>query len=194
MHIEARIDDYPRGESDMENERDGLDQAGWLSEDEVHRLLARAVELDAQYRAAVSVEDLQRAAREAGIESGAFVQALTELRSGALEPITIGQRVSARLARFRRPAALATFVAAAAITPGDLPGLTTLFGMGLYGAFEGLTALARYWGKTPPRLPPDLERVERSVEERDSKKQDPNAARFVLVAGPHFVLLDPSTA
>lgn len=164
----------------MEDQRKDLGQREWLSEDEAHRLLARAVDLDSEHRAAVSVEDLQRAASDAGIDPQAFFQALAELRSGALEPLTIGQLVASRLARYRGAAALASFVAAAGITPGDAVVLSAFFGLSLYGAFEGLTALAGYFGKTPPRIPPELQRVEGSSNEELPERQHPPGVQFVL--------------
>lgn len=166
--------------SEMEGPRKNLGPGELLSEDEANRLLARAVELDAQHQAAVSVEELQRAACEAGIEPNAFIQALAELRSGALEPLTIGQRFASSLARYRGLAALAAFVSAAGFTPGDAVVPSMFIALGLYGAFEGLTALARYFGKTPPRIPPDLQRAAVPSMENPPERQDPPEARFVL--------------
>jgi hypothetical protein len=168
----------------MVDAREDLERDALLSEDEAHRLLARAVELDARHRASVSVEDLRKAAGEAGIESGAFIQALSELRSGALEPVTIGERISAKLAGYRRPAALAAFVAAAGITPGDAVGLTMLLGFGLHGVFEGVTALTRLLGRTHPRIPPSSPRHDFEVDRLDhgGHPEERNDMRFVLLA------------
>ena len=55
-----------------------------LSEDAAHRLLARAVELDAQRGSRVSVAQLREIAREAGIAPEAFDDALAEFRSTEL--------------------------------------------------------------------------------------------------------------
>jgi hypothetical protein len=52
-----------------------------LPEDAAHRLLARAVELDAHRVSQVSVAQLREIAREAGIAPEAFDEALAELRS-----------------------------------------------------------------------------------------------------------------
>ena len=156
------------------------DLGDWLSEEEAHRLLARAVELDAQHRAAVSIADLERAAVEAGVEPKAFLQALAELRSGALEPLTIGQRFASRLVRYRGPAALAAFVSAAGITPGDAVTVTAFLGFGLYGAFEGLAALAHFFGKTPPRIPPEAPPTQDRSTEGGRERPDPPGVRFVL--------------
>ena len=51
-----------------------------LSEDAAHRLLARAVELDAHRVSQVSIAQLREIAREAGIAPDAFEDALAELR------------------------------------------------------------------------------------------------------------------
>ena len=51
-----------------------------LSEDTAHRLLARAVELDARRMSQVSVAQLRDVAREAGIAPEAFDEALAEFR------------------------------------------------------------------------------------------------------------------
>ena len=162
----------------------GEDRSNWLAEDEAHRLLARAVELDTKHGAAVSVVDLQHAADEAGIGRAAFDQALDELRSGALEPVTIGQRVSAKFAEYRGPGALVAFVSAAGITPGDALGLTLLLGFGLYGAYEGVIALARLLGTTPPRIPPGPRRDEVVHEKEGSRDwvRDRTDMRFATLA------------
>jgi hypothetical protein len=64
-------------------EADSLPNSDGLSEDTAHRLLARAVELDAQRLEQVSVEELREIAREAGISARAFEDALAELRNRA---------------------------------------------------------------------------------------------------------------
>ena len=125
----------------MSNRPEASDQDGRISEDEAHRLLARAAELDAQDRVTVSLRQLQQAAEDAGIARHAFVQALAELRAGELRPVTIGQRVSAKLARFRRAACVASFVAAVVVTPGDSVVLSALGGLGLYAVYEGAVAM-----------------------------------------------------
>ena len=53
-----------------------------LSEDAAHRLLARAVELDAHRAGSLSIEQLRDVARDAGISSRAFEDALVEARAG----------------------------------------------------------------------------------------------------------------
>ncbi|HEX6048473.1 MAG TPA: hypothetical protein VFZ21_04370, partial [Gemmatimonadaceae bacterium] len=57
-----------------------------LSEDAAHRLLARAVELDAQHGSRVSVAQLREIAREAGIAPEAFDAALGEYHNRTAEP------------------------------------------------------------------------------------------------------------
>lgn len=51
-----------------------------LSEDVAHRLLARAIELDARRAASLSVNQLREVAEEAGISRNAFEEALLEAR------------------------------------------------------------------------------------------------------------------
>jgi hypothetical protein len=53
-----------------------------LSEDAAHRLLARAVELDAHRAGSLSIEQLRDVACDAGISSRAFEDALVEARAG----------------------------------------------------------------------------------------------------------------
>lgn len=52
-----------------------------LSEDAAHRLLARAVELDAHRAGSLSIEQLRDVARDAGISPRAFEDALREARA-----------------------------------------------------------------------------------------------------------------
>ena len=54
-----------------------------LSADVARRVLERASELEAAHNVEMSVAELREVAREAGIPSSAFEQALTELRAGA---------------------------------------------------------------------------------------------------------------
>ena len=80
-----------------------------LSDDAAHRLLARAIELDQSQDSETSVAQLREAAREAGISSAAFDNALRELiatgsdrgvserRSTAEEPTTFLGRMWRRL-------------------------------------------------------------------------------------------------
>ena len=62
------------------NERDHTRDAERLTEEAARRLLARASELEAARGAELSVGELREAAREAGITSGAFEEALAEFR------------------------------------------------------------------------------------------------------------------
>ena len=86
-------------------ERDQARDAERLPEEAARRVLARASELEAARGAELSVAELREAAREAGIASGAFEQALAEVR--ARDPATRGPAPTRlrRLARFW-PAAL----------------------------------------------------------------------------------------
>ena len=63
-------------------ERDSSRDAERLPEEAARQLLKRASELEAKQGTEMSVADLRVAAREAGITSGAFEQALAELRAG----------------------------------------------------------------------------------------------------------------
>ena len=169
----------------MSDESRTSGQDGWISEDEAHRLLARAVELDAENRSAVSVRDLLQAAEEAGIPRMAFQRALVELRAGELEPVTVGQRLSMRLLGFRRAAVVASFVAAAGITPGDSIVLSVGGGLGLYGAYEGAIALARLLGRSAtPRVPPGVGRAGPSAPVKGDRilPDEGSAVRFVVLA------------
>jgi hypothetical protein len=111
-----------------------------ISEDEAHRVLARAVELDARAMSDVSVEQLRAVAAEAGIAPEALDRALHELRAGRLSGVhraTSRRRVLARqLRHFRRHAALAIAIAVAAATPGDIFLLNALYALPLYALYE----------------------------------------------------------
>jgi len=58
-----------------------------LSEDAAHRLLARAVELDARHGSQLSIAQLREIAREAGIAPEAFDEALTEIRASTEDTV-----------------------------------------------------------------------------------------------------------
>lgn len=103
----------------------------WLSEEEAHRILARAVELDSRDMSDVSLSQLREVAKEAGIGSNALEHALNELRQGASPRVssigahtTVDRRqashpLSFHLSRFRTYAAFFILVTVATITPGD---------------------------------------------------------------------------
>ena len=135
----------------MASDQKDAPDATRISEEEAHRLLARAAELDARSAASVPLSQLRDVAREAGIAPEAFERALTELRAGTLGPRTVGQAVSARLARYRRHAVLLAWVAGSFITPGDLVFQTGLVALALYGAYEGCVRLSHWLGRHPPR-------------------------------------------
>jgi hypothetical protein len=92
-------------------ERDRARDAERLSEETAQHLLARASELEAARGAELSVADLREAARQAGIEPGAFEQALAELRERELA--AAAGPVPSRPGRLARlwPAARATGLA-----------------------------------------------------------------------------------
>ena len=168
----------------MKKKSEASGREAWISEEEAHRLLARAVELDAEQGAAVSLRELRQAAEEAGIPRDAFEQALVELRAGELEPLTVGRKVSMKLVEFRRAGVVISFVTAAGITPGDSLVLSLVGGLGLYGAYEGAIALARLLGRnSPPRVPPGVGQVGVSVvgkRLRDLPEEE-RGTRFVMV-------------
>ena len=89
-------------------ERDSSRDTERLPEEAARQLLRRASELEANQGTEMSVADLRLAAREAGITTGAFEQALAELRASNSAMRAADAGVPARrgvLARFW-PAAL----------------------------------------------------------------------------------------
>jgi hypothetical protein len=126
----------------------------WVSEEDAHRLLARAAELDARGPSSVRLTQLRESARDAGISPEAFAQALADLRTGNLSPKSVGQAVAARLARYRRQAFAVAYLAAAFITPGDVIAQTVTLTLALFGAYEGVMLLARWLGRQPRRPTP----------------------------------------
>jgi len=118
---------------------DGQPVDDFLSEEDAHRVLARAVELDTRTVSDVSVAQLRSIAAEAGIKAEALDRALREFRVGSgPEPSQTanGPRWSVQLRRFRRPAALTAFGVAAAATPGDFLVLSALASVPLYALYE----------------------------------------------------------
>lgn len=118
------------------------DQAAddFLTEEEAHRVLARAVELDARALSDVSRAQLQSIAAEAGIAPEALARALRELRAGEL-PGGRAERaprplMSERLRRLRHYAAIAAGLIAAAASPGDYMLLTLLGSLPIYALYE----------------------------------------------------------
>jgi hypothetical protein len=124
----------------MSTPGDDLHLPDSLSEDEAHRVLARAVELDARTVSDVSVSQLRSVAEEAGIAPEALERALLELRAGRLPGVhSAHSRRSAlaeQLRRFRRHAALAIAVGVAATTPGDIFVLNALYALPLFALYE----------------------------------------------------------
>src|SRR4051812_17795631 len=59
-----------------------MDLPDMVAEDAAHRLLARAVELDAHRSGSLSIDQLRDVARDAGISPRAFEDALAEMRAG----------------------------------------------------------------------------------------------------------------
>jgi hypothetical protein len=154
-----------------------------LSEDEAHRLLARAVELDSRDTADLSLAQLREVANEAGIAPEAFERALQELEAGHSEPAP-RSALSRRMAKSRRLAMLGAVALSAAITPGDLILTTLIFAIPLYGLYEiGIVvarSIERRGGrpsaplstgassadtsvKSPPSFPAGADRLSRSL-------------------------------
>ena len=160
----------------MTFENDDSRDATSISEEDAHRLLARAAELDARQGASVPIAQLREVAREAGIAPEAFLQALTELEAGALGPKTVGQAVSAWLARYRRPAVLAAWLVSSFITPGDVVFTTAGLALAFYGAYEGCVLLLQWLGRRPRRpAPPLLTPAKRTSSGQGSTPSEPTA-------------------
>jgi len=125
----------------------------WLSEEEAHRILARAVELDTRDMSDVSLSQLREVAREAGIGSDAFERALSELRQGASSRASSVGDLSVHLARYRTYAAFFILVTVATITPGDTVVPLMSYSVPLYALYEALIRVMRKKegrGGTPP--------------------------------------------
>ena len=102
----------------MTERSDQPDGSTLLPEETAHRILARAVELDAAQASDIPLARLREIAREAGIGGRAFEQALHELQSTVAAPVTERQikedsRVWSRVEPFVRNAG--AFAAAMAI-------------------------------------------------------------------------------
>lgn len=100
-----------------------------LTESAAARLLARASELDAAREAATPVEELRRAATEAGISPGAFDAALAEMQAGHVTQAPPAPRLPARRGPGKRTiaaivgvlAVLAVPLGRMAVPPADEP-------------------------------------------------------------------------
>ncbi|MEO7458348.1 MAG: hypothetical protein ABIY52_18965 [Gemmatimonadaceae bacterium] len=112
----------------------------WLTEEEAHRVLARAVELDEGRASDVSLVKLREIAEEAGIARDALDRAL-----GELSEVRVPKRfpLSQKLARYRWHAAGASFVAGAMLTPADVVVQTTLLALPIMAAYELAIAIVR---------------------------------------------------
>jgi hypothetical protein len=118
-----------------------------LSEIEAHQLLARAAELDARLATSVSADQLWSAAREAGISEEALAQATTELDAGKLVSPARGAAIRAFFGTLSRIGIAAVLVYALLASPKFL--LPQLIGLAfaVYGAYDGLGRLVRWFGK-----------------------------------------------
>lgn len=111
-----------------------------ISEENAHRLLARAAELDAHIGTELSIDQLREIAREAGIAESAFDEALRELdarsRGPSPKPATHALGLMERLARHRILVAATILLGVACATPGDLVFTTLVISAPVYAAYE----------------------------------------------------------
>ena len=93
-----------------------------LTEDDAHRVLARAVELDARATEEISIAQLQQIAEEAGIRAQSLHQALREWRAGGASAARLASKrgLSEQMVRFRRHAIVALMIAGAFLSPADV--------------------------------------------------------------------------
>ena len=153
-----------------------------LSEEEAHRVLARAVELDARVEAGISLTQLREVASEAGITERSLEQALREVTAAADHTVGVRPRpltgLSAQwLARHRLVAAAVTFVAAALLTPGDVVVQTLVLTLPLYGAYELILAVVRRRAHRPGPPPQDSPGNVRSSAADVAPRRADNATR-----------------
>jgi hypothetical protein len=124
----------------VEIDESGLPHPDGLSEDQAHRILARAVELDARNEELISFAQLRAVAAEAGISAEALEQAVQEVHAGHLHqtvrPLRQWRLVAQRLMRNRLLAVIIAVAAAAVLTPGDVVVQTALLALQIYGAYE----------------------------------------------------------
>ncbi|MDQ2667663.1 MAG: hypothetical protein M3Z05_16840 [Gemmatimonadota bacterium] len=144
------------GAAKMPNDLSLIPSDERLSEEDAHRVLARAVELDARESSALSVLQLREIAVEAGISLSALEQALAEQKqhtaAASLSQAKVVEdavessqapTLSLRLVRYRWYAAGVSYVIAAMITPGDVLVQTVLWAAPFIGAYELAIALLR---------------------------------------------------
>lgn len=120
--------------------------AEWITENDAHRVLARAVELDSRDALDVSLAQLRDVAREAGIGATALDRAIHELRAGELPHVgtaASARSLSTQLARFRRHAASVILFGVAMATPGDTFVPLVLYSMPLYVLYEIVIQICR---------------------------------------------------
>ncbi len=141
----------------MRSEPADASRRDFVSEEEAHLVLARAVELDTRAVSDVSVAQLRAVAAEAGIAPDALDRALDELRAGRLANEGAAAKVlrprSGHLRRFRRHVALAVAIGVAAATPGDHVGSFVLVALPLYALYElciRLVATRERGGRSSP--------------------------------------------
>jgi hypothetical protein len=164
----------------MSPDRNLPTSAAWLSEEDAHRVLARAVELDARQLSDVSLTQLQEVASEAGIGSAALEQALRELAAGKLER-SLTRPLSERLAHFRRHAASLILIAVAAATPGDLFVPMVVFSLPLIGLYELGIRVARAAERRGPPRAPKATNTQRSEREMERAKPSDHITRSLML-------------
>jgi len=130
-----------------------------FTEEEAHRILARAVELDARAADEISIELLRQIAEEAGIGAASLDRALQEWHAGRGSPVqSRSYALSELMVRFRRHAIVAFTIAGAFLSPGDVF-VTTLIGvlpaMALYEVVLRLARRRSGTGSPPQRLSHD---------------------------------------
>ena len=167
---------------------DLMEESDWLSENDAHRVLARAVELDARSNTNVPVSQLREIAGEAGIDRSAFETALGELRSGKLPALSQpampqSQSLTMFLSRHRRHAVVIALVTASFTTPGDMLVPTSLLALKLYGLYEFGILVSRFIdsarGRMRSRVP---DAAEANIRDSDgSARHSSNVARSLVL-------------
>ncbi len=135
-----------------------------LTEDEAHRILARAAELDSRMTEEISVGQLQQIAEEAGIGARSLEQALREWRTGRVSTgrVSSTHGLSEQMARFRRHAIVAFVVAGAFLSPGDVISTTLVGLLPAMALYELVLRLARRSRPGSPPQQPNKQSEERA--------------------------------
>jgi hypothetical protein len=165
----------------------------WMSENDAHRVLARAVELDARDVLDVSLAQLREVAREAGIGESALDRAIQELKSGdlpharsvdAAHPAGADSQsrpLSTRLARFRRHAASLILFGVATATPGDTFVPLMLYSIPLYALYEAVIRFYRTREGRGGRPPEPLATTAKRAQDRAARPAADQITRALLL-------------